>query len=108
MNTTGPRRRRVLMLLPAGAAGALAALPAARAADEPPLSEGDPRAVSLGYVADTTRADRARFPRWTAAQSCSGCQLWLGRAGEAAGRCPLFAGRQVAARGWCNAWARKA
>ena len=97
--------RRVFMMTLAAAGGVMAA-GAARA--QAKLDEKDPQAVALGYVADTTKADKKKFPKHDAAQSCANCALYQGKAGDAAGNCPLFAGKQVAAKGWCSAWAKKA
>lgn len=72
------------------------------------LAETDPQAVALGYKADTTKVDDKKFPKHAAAQQCSNCALFQGKAGDKAGGCPLFAGKQVAGAGWCSAWAKKA
>ena len=72
------------------------------------LDEKDPQAVALGYVADATKADTKKFPKYAAGQNCTTCALYQGKAGDAAGNCPLFAGKQVTAKGWCSAWAKKA
>lgn len=73
-----------------------------------PLAETDPQAVALGYKADTTKVDKAKYPKHAAEQNCINCALYQGKAGDAAGGCPLFAGKQVAGKGWCSAWAKKA
>ncbi len=71
------------------------------------LDEKDPQAVALGYVADTTKADKKKYPKHEASQQCVNCALYQGKPTDAAGGCPLFAGKQVAAKGWCSAWAKK-
>lgn len=73
-----------------------------------PLAEADPQATALGYKADTTKVDKAKFPKHEASQACSNCALYQGKPADAAGGCPLFAGKQVAAKGWCSAYAKKA
>ncbi len=97
-------RRTLLMTIAATAAtigtGAHAQAPAK-------LDEKDPQAQALGYVADATRADAKKYPKYAAGQACGTCALYQGKAGDAAGPCPLFGGRQVAAKGWCSAWAKK-
>ena len=86
-----------------------AALCAGQALAQPAmLAETDPQAVALGYKADTTKVDKAKFPKHEAAQNCANCALYQGKATDAAGGCPLFAGKQVAGKGWCSAWAKKA
>lgn len=72
------------------------------------LAETDPQAVALGYKADTTKVDKAKYPKHAATQNCINCALYQGKPGDAAGGCPLFAGKQVAGKGWCSAWAKKA
>jgi hypothetical protein len=61
----------------------------------PLVDEKDPIAVSLGYVADATRADAAKYKSYAAGQTCGNCALFGGKAGDAIGPCPLYAGRQV-------------
>jgi hypothetical protein len=70
--------------------------------------ETDPQAAALGYKADASKADKAKFPKFAAGQQCSSCALYQGKADAAAGPCPLFAGKQVTAKGWCSAYAKKA
>ncbi len=80
----------------------------ASAADAPMVEEKDPAAVQLGYVADATKANKAKYPAYAAGQNCAGCQLYQGKPGSTSGPCPLFTGKQVAAKGWCSAYAKKA
>jgi hypothetical protein len=63
--------------------------------------------MALGYVADASKADTAKFKTYAAGQACGNCALFGGKAGDAAGPCPLFAGKQVSAKGWCSAYAKK-
>jgi hypothetical protein len=71
------------------------------------LDEADAAAVALGYVADTTRADKTKYPNHADSQSCANCGLYQGTAGADAGPCPRFAGKQVAAQGWWMSWVKK-
>ena len=97
-------RRRFIALVPVLGAAALA-----RAQAPAPLVDPkDPVAAALGYVADASKADKAKYPKYAAGQACSSCALYQGKAGEAAGPCPLYAGKSVAAKGWCSAWVKKA
>lgn len=73
----------------------------------PMASETDATAKSLGYVADTTKADKAKYPKHTNEQHCGTCALYQGKA-AAQGGCPLFPGKDVANKGWCSAYAKKA
>ncbi len=72
------------------------------------VAETDAQATALGYKADASKVDKAKFPKYTAEQKCAGCALYQGKAGEKAGGCALFPGKQVSAAGWCSAWAKKA
>ena len=74
----------------------------------PLVEETAAQAVALGYVADHTRADKVKFKSYVAGHQCSGCALYLGKAGDTEGACPLFPGKHVAAAGWCNSWVKKA
>ena len=72
------------------------------------VDEKDAQAASLGYKADASKVDKAKFPKYAADQKCSGCALFQGKAGDKSGPCSLFPGKQVAANGWCSAYAKKA
>lgn len=98
-------RRQFIRWIPAAG---LAAWTARSAHAQAKLSEKDPQAAALGYVEDAARADKAKFKTYAPGQQCASCQLYQGKAGDAAGNCPLFAGKQVAAAGWCSAYAKKA
>jgi hypothetical protein len=98
--------RRVFMMQVVAGTSALAAAGAATA--QARLEENDPQAVALGYKHDTTKVDRAKFPKHTNDQKCTNCQLYQGKATDAWGGCPLFGAKQVAGPGWCSAWVKKA
>lgn len=100
MNT----RRHFIRLIPAAGCG----LMAGTAWSQAMVDEKDAAAVALGYVADSSKVDKAKQPKHVAGALCSNCQLYQGKAGAAAGACPLFAGKQVAAKGWCTAYVKKA
>ena len=91
-------------------AAGTSALAATQAIAQAPamVNEKDPAAAGLGYVADTTKVDAKKYPKHTNAQLCNNCQLYAGKATDAAAACPLFAGKQVAGKGWCSAWVKKA
>ncbi|MEO6031337.1 MAG: high-potential iron-sulfur protein [Burkholderiaceae bacterium] len=97
-------RRQFIQIVPAASITLLAGHAAAAT---PMLSEKDAAAVPLGYVADATHADKAKFKTYTAGQTCANCALYQGKPGDAAGPCPLFPGKNVAAKGWCSAHAKK-
>ena len=96
--------RRVFILQAAMATGALATVGAAQAQA---LSESDPQAAALGYKADGSKVDKAKYPKYAAGQACANCAVYQGKAGDANGGCSIFAGKQVSAKGWCNAYVKK-
>jgi len=72
------------------------------------VDEKDPTAQSLGYKHDASKVDKAKFPKYAAGQTCSNCQLFQGKPGDAWGPCPIFGGKNVNAKGWCSAYVKKA
>ena len=98
-------RRRFIQIAPAAAA----LLATGRApAQAPMLDEKDPQAAALAYVADASKVDKAKYPKYAPGQVCSNCQLYQGDAASSNAPCTLFAGKRVAAKGWCSAWVKKA
>jgi hypothetical protein len=100
--------RRIFMLQAVAGGAVLAAGPLHAQTAAPMLAETDPQATALGYKADTTKVDKAKYPKHDVAQLCSNCQLYQGKPTDKSAGCPLFAGKQVAGNGWCSAWAKKA
>jgi High potential iron-sulfur protein len=98
--------RRVFMMQVAAGSALLASAAAQAAA--PLVNEKDAQAVSLGYLADTTKVDAKKYPKHAAAQKCSNCMLYTGKAGDASGPCGIFPGKAVASNGWCSAYVKKA
>jgi len=102
-------RRRMVWLLPAGAA-ALAALPCVAAKKAAPpavvktrLDERDPHAQAVGYVEDAARVDRKAWPKFRPGSTCANCALYRDAA-QPWSDCSLFPRQLVAARGWCDAY----
>jgi len=90
---------------PAPAPAAPAATTVTPAAPVGPLvSETEPQAVAVGYVADARRANLARFPRFHRGQHCAACQQYQGLPSAPTAPCTVFAGRQVQASGWCSSF----
>jgi hypothetical protein len=100
--------RRAFVMTVIGGSAALATARVAAQAAAPVLPETDPQAVALGYKADNTKVDKAKYPQHTATQMCSGCNFYQGKPADAMAPCQLFAGKQVAGKGWCTAWVKKA
>lgn len=106
LNRLPNSNRRVFMLQVATAAGL--ATVAAGASAQAMVSESDPQATALGYKADASKVDKAKYPKYAAGQHCGACALYQGAAGSSAGGCGIFAGKQVSSKGWCSAFAKKA
>ncbi|RYF35473.1 MAG: hypothetical protein EOO26_00585 [Comamonadaceae bacterium] len=102
---SNPSRRAFVMCVVAGGPVLAASQVAAQAAA---VSETDPQAVALGFKNDTTKVDKAKFPKHEATQVCSGCQLFQGKPSDANGPCALFSMKTVPAKGWCSSWVKKA
>ncbi|WP_179402891.1 high-potential iron-sulfur protein [Burkholderia guangdongensis] len=100
--------RRSFLISSVGVVSALALSREALAADLPMLPESDPTAQSLGYKADATKVDKAKYPKYAAGEHCATCMLYQGKAGAASGPCGAFPGKQVSAKGWCSAYSKKA
>jgi len=95
-------RRHFIAIVPFAGAAVLAQSQGA------PLDPKDPQATALGYVADATKADKAKYPKYAAGQTCATCQLYLGKADAATAPCGLFQNKLVPKQAWCSAWVKKA
>jgi High potential iron-sulfur protein len=95
-------QRRVFILQVIAGSSAAAASSWAHAAETEKLTEADPYAKSMGFRLDTTKVDQAKYPRHTAEQSCTKCQLWDGKVGDGSGPCSFYGGRLVPEGGWCR------
>ncbi len=70
---SNPSRRAFVMCVVAGTPVFGASQVAAQAAA---VSETDPQAVALGFKNDTTKVDKAKFPKHEVSQVCGGCALY--------------------------------
>ena len=104
---SNPSRRAFVMTVVAGGSALAASRVSAQAA-APVLTEADPQATALGYKADASKVDKAKYPQHTAGMVCSGCNFYQGKATDAMAPCQLFAGKQVSGKGWCSAFVKKA
>jgi len=98
-------RREFIVQLGLGSAALVAGLAMAEGAM---VAESDAQAVALGYKADGSKTDKAKYPKYAAGQQCSGCAMYQGKPGDADGGCVFFPGKQVTAKGWCSAWTKRA
>ena len=95
-------RRALLRRITLGLAAAPIALPSRTvlgAGQLPLLSENDPAARALEYVADAQKSSHA-----AAGALCSNCSVYGGADGSKEGPCTLFPGKFVKAAGWCKSW----
>jgi hypothetical protein len=105
-------RRNFLKLSVKAGSGAIAlsAIPIHLAASDE-VAEDEPLAQAMGYKADASSVDTAKFPKRAgeegAKQFCHNCALYAGTADDATAPCSIFQNRLVAAEGWCNAWVAK-
>lgn len=98
-------RRKFIQIIPVAGAAILASRGAIAQANL--VNEKDAQAGALGYVADSTKADKAKYKNYAAGQACTNCALYQGKPTDATAACPLFAGKVVAGKGWCSAYAKK-
>jgi High potential iron-sulfur protein len=73
--------RRTFLITSIGVASTLA-LSRQAFADAPKVSETDPTAQALGYKADASKVDKAKFTKFAAGQECSNCSFFQGKAGD--------------------------
>lgn len=98
------RRRSILIAAPALALGLMASRSASAQAK---VTETDPTAVALGYKADASKVDTAKFKQFVKGSSCANCNFYVAK-GAVEGTCSALGGRLVAGKGWCMVWVKKA
>ena len=108
-------RRSFLQFASASAVGLAVVSPALHAAAAaaapatlPNLELDNPTAKALGYVEDSTKVDKVKYPKHTPDQICANCALIQGDVKNVRNPCVLFSGRSVASKGWCASYAKKA
>ena len=77
------------------------------AAPLPMLDPSIDAAKGLGYVAQASKADIAKFKTYAAGQRCGACSLFQAKLDATIGPCAIFPGKQVSVEGWCRAFAAK-
>jgi hypothetical protein len=100
-----PLRREFILGTASGIGMLAGALPVSSRAAA--VSETDPTASALGYKADATKVDQAKFPKYAPPAACGNCSLYQGKAGAPDGPCAIFQGKLVSAAGWCSAYTAK-
>ena len=71
--------RRTFLITSIGVASTLA-LSRTAFADAPKVAETDPTAQALGYKADASKVDKAKFAKYAAGQDCGNCSFYQGKA----------------------------
>jgi len=66
--------RRVFLLTVAASTSALSAGVRAQSL----VNDKDPQAQALGYVADASKVDTKKYPKFVAGQNCTNCSLYQG------------------------------
>src|ERR1700753_1934162 len=90
--------RRTFLITSIGVASTLA-LSRQAFADAPKVSETDPTAQALGYRADASQVDKAKFAKFAPGQDCGNCSFFQGKAGDAYGGCSMLPGKDVFPQG---------
>ena len=71
------------------------------------VSNDDATALAMGYAADHTTVDTAKWAKKAAPggenQKCTNCTIYQ-RIDDDYGLCPIFVGKRVHANGWGNGW----
>jgi hypothetical protein len=88
----------------------IAAVPACAAAGDAlaalkKVEENEPKAVAVGYRHDTTKVDKARYPKHQATQNCANCLAYApANPTDEWGECDLMSDRLVFKDGWCSSY----
>ena len=99
--------RRIFIVRSATALSLVAQARLALAMAGPVVDEKDAKAVAVGYRADASKIDKAKFPSFAAGQNCGNCTQFQGKPGISAGPCTHFANKPVLAAGWCSAYSKR-
>jgi PP-loop superfamily ATP-utilizing enzyme len=101
-----PSNRRVFVIRAVATGAALCAVSAAPASTKKRVEEAEAKAQQLGYKHDSANVDKKRFPKHQAAERCTNCVAWLGKANDPWAECDLLADRLVANGGWCSSYVK--
>jgi len=74
------------------------------------VSENDPTAKALKYVADSSKTAKGRPAKMGVdgdKQVCSNCQFYT-KEDDNKGKCLMITSGKVSAKGWCASWTKKA
>jgi High potential iron-sulfur protein len=98
-----PACNRRVFLIAAAAPAALAAGGAQASLKK--VEENEPKALAVGYKHDTTKVDRARYPKHQPTQNCANCLAYApAKPTDEWGECDLMSDRLVHRDGWCSSY----
>jgi hypothetical protein len=81
--------------------------PKARAAFKR-VEEGEAKATAIGYRHDSTKVDKARYPKHDPTQKCQNCLAWAPeKPADEWGECDLMSDRMVNRNGWCSSYKKR-
>lgn len=67
--------------------------------------ENEPKALAVGYRHDTSKVDRARYPKHQPSQNCANCLAYApAKPTDEWGECDLMSDRLVHRNGWCSSY----
>ena len=99
--------RRVFLISPVAVAAIALHTKAARAALKN-VEETEPKATAIGYRHDSTKVDRARYPKHEGTQKCQNCLAWApDKSADEWGECDLMSDRMVNRNGWCSSYKKR-
>ncbi len=99
--------RRSVLLVPI-AVGTFSLCSTAVQAALKKVEETEPKATAIGYRHDSTKVDRARYPKHEAAQKCQNCLAWApDKPADEWGECDLMSDRLVNRNGWCSSYKKQ-
>jgi hypothetical protein len=72
------------------------------------VEETEPKATAIGYRHDSTKVDKARYPKHDATQKCHNCLAWApDKPTDEWGECDLMSDRMVNRNGWCSSYKKR-
>ena len=96
--------RRVFLLVPVAASTIGLHAPTVQAALRK-VEETEPKATAIGYRHDSTKVDKARYPKHEISQKCQNCLAWApDKPADEWGECDLMSDRMVNRNGWCSSY----
>lgn len=72
------------------------------------VEETEPKATAIGYRHDSTKVDKARYPKHEPTQKCLNCLAWApDKPTDEWGECDLMSDRMVNRNGWCSSYKKR-